>query len=384
MYTAGSERLRIDTSGNVGIGTSSPSAKLHVAGITPNLFTGYSQLNIFSTDALAANVGGRISLGGVSGSGAPFDPYGFVAIAGLKENATSSNYAGYFTVSTSNSGGSVLERMRIDSSGNVGIGTSSPAANYTMTLGSLARLKMLPATNTLATYVDMESASGNFYMGIDSSTAGVFGQGNYSRVIYSTGAYPLVFTTNGSERMRITSSGNVLVGTTSVVVNSEEAIGAISLGSTGPAASFKNSAGANSNCVEVWNSATSGDNKFINFITETSYTPRGSITYNRAGGLVEYNVTSDYRAKDIISPVLNSGEVIDSVPVYMGKMKGATQARPMFIAHETPEYAHTGEKDAVDKDGKPIYQQMDASSLVPILWAEIQSLRKRVAQLESK
>jgi hypothetical protein len=106
------------------------------------------------------------------------------------------------------------ERLRIDTSGNVGIGTSSPTANFTLTLGSLARLKMLPTTNTLATYVDIESASGNFYMGIDSSTAGVFGQGNYSRVIYSTGAYPLVLTTNGSERMRIDSSGNVGIGNT--------------------------------------------------------------------------------------------------------------------------------------------------------------------------
>jgi hypothetical protein len=55
----------------------------------------------------------------------------------------------------------------------------------------------------------------------------------------------------------------------------------------------------------------------------------------------------------------------------------------MFIAHETPDYAHTGEKDAVDKDGNPVYQQMDASSLVPVLWAEVQSLRKRLALLES-
>jgi hypothetical protein len=51
----------------------------------------------------------------------------------------------------------------------------------------------------------------------------------------------------------------------------------------------------------------------------------------------------------------------------------------MFIAHETPAYAHTGEKDAVDKDGNPVYQQMDAASLVPILWAEVQSLRQRLA-----
>ena len=68
----------------------------------------------------------------------------------------------------------------------------------------------------------------------------------------------------------------------------------------------------------------------------------------------------------------------------MGKMKDATQERPMFIAHETPIYAHTGEKDAVDKDGKPVYQQMDASALIPVMWAELQSLRARVAQLESK
>jgi hypothetical protein len=56
----------------------------------------------------------------------------------------------------------------------------------------------------------------------------------------------------------------------------------------------------------------------------------------------------------------------------------------MFIAHEVPAYAHTGEKDAVDKDGKPVYQQMDASALIPVMWAELQSLRARVAQLESK
>jgi hypothetical protein len=128
-----------------------------------------------------------------------------------------------------------------------------------------------------------------------------------------------------------------------------------------------------------WNAGTTGDNLFTYFISETSPTIRGTISYNRAGGLVAYNVTSDYRAKDIIGPVTNSGALIDSVPVYMGKMKDATQERPMFIAHETPAYAHTGVKDAVDKDGKPVYQQMDASSLIPVMWAEIQSLRQRLS-----
>jgi hypothetical protein len=135
--------------------------------------------------------------------------------------------------------------------------------------------------------------------------------------------------------------------------------------------------------ISCENSATSGNNVLITFYTDATVL-RGAISYNRAGGLTVYGTTSDYRAKDISGPVTGSGALIDSTPVYMGTMKGATQERPMFIAHETPVYAHIGEKDAVDKDGNPVYQQMDASALIPVMWAEIQSLRKRVAQLESK
>jgi hypothetical protein len=57
----------------------------------------------------------------------------------------------------------------------------------------------------------------------------------------------------------------------------------------------------------------------------------------------------------------------------------------MLVAHEAQAvapYSVTGEKDAVNDNGDPIFQQMDVSSLVPLLIAEIQSLRKRVAQLE--
>jgi hypothetical protein len=148
---------------------------------------------------------------------------------------------------------------------------------------------------------------------------------------------------------------------------------------------FKNAAGAGGACLLTWNAQTSGNNLFQVFITEGGTgTARGTIKYDRAGGLVQYNTTSDYRAKDIYGPVTNSGEVIDSVPVYMGKMKDATLARPMFIAHETPVYAHTGEKDAVKENGEPIYQEMDVSALVPVLWAEVKSLRARLAALEAK
>jgi hypothetical protein len=178
--------------------------------------------------------------------------------------------------------------------------------------------------------------------------------------------------------MTLDASGNLLVGTTSQLFPASQARLNVDSGFLGTA-TFKTSGGSAQATLYSFNSATTGDNAFISFGTEGTWTSRGGITYNRAGGLVAYNTTSDYRAKDISGPVTDSGAVIDSTPVYMGKMKGATQERPMFIAHETPEYAHTGEKDAVDADGNPVYQQMDASALIPVMWAEIQSLRARLA-----
>jgi hypothetical protein len=183
-------------------------------------------------------------------------------------------------------------------------------------------------------------------------------------------------TVSFTQAMTLDTNGNLVVGATSAYDASYRGIQAIN--TTGGDCAVFTTTGFSGTVVR-WNKATSGDNQFIDFFTETSITPRGSITYNRAGGLVAYNVTSDYRAKDIIGPVTDSGALIDATPVYMGKMKGATQERPMFIAHETPNYAHTGEKDAVDADGKPVYQQMDTSALIPVMWAEIQSLRKRLA-----
>jgi hypothetical protein len=180
--------------------------------------------------------------------------------------------------------------------------------------------------------------------------------------------------------MNLNGSGNLLVGTTSSLISSSARLSAS--GVAGIEAVASSTGGLP--CVYAWQKSTTGNNNFCIFYTEGTATDRGGIAFNRTAGLVSYNTTSDYRAKEISGPVVGSGALIDSTPVYMGKMKDATQERPMFIAHETPAYAHTGEKDAVDEDGKPVYQQMDASSLIPVMWAELQSLRARVAQLESK
>lgn len=179
-----------------------------------------------------------------------------------------------------------------------------------------------------------------------------------------------------TQAMTLDASGNLLVGATSSLYGERITASAIGKSTT----AFLTDTATEYGSI-IRNTASSGNNGFILFQTESggSATTRGSITYNRAGGLTAYNTTSDYRAKDIYGEISDSGSVIDSTPVYMGKMKGATQERPMFIAHETPSYAHIGEKDAVDADGKPVYQQMDASALIPVMWAEIQSLRKRLA-----
>jgi hypothetical protein len=139
-------------------------------------------------------------------------------------------------------------------------------------------------------------------------------------------------------------------------------------------------------CVSFWNEASTGDNLFAVFFTESTFDVRGSITYNRGAGQIAYNTTSDRRAKTIYGPVTNSGQIVDNLKVYTGKMNWGAIQYPMMIADEAQQvtpYCVTGQPNAVDDKGKPIYQQMDYSALVPLLIAEVQSLRARVAALEA-
>ena len=100
--------------------------------------------------------------------------------------------------------------------------------------------------------------------------------------------------------------------------------------------------------------------------------------------ITTYNSVSDYRLKTVIGAVSGSGERIDALePIeYEWKVDGSRTRG--FLAHKFQEvYAGSvsGDKDAVDANGNPVYQAMQASTseVIADLVAEIQSLRKRLA-----
>jgi hypothetical protein len=254
-------------------------------------------------------------------------------------------------------------RAVVTGAGNVGIGTVSPG-----------ELLSLSGGNPVISLANTTASATNY---IATTTAGDFdlNTGNAGDSI--------VFKIVNTERARIDSSGDVLINTTASPVAFFD--GKLRIASSTTTTSFRCTGVAGAILQSLWHEATSGDNQFVSFGTETTRLTRGTITYNRAGGLVAYNTTSDYRAKTILGNIDNSGEAIDAFKVYRGVMNGATVERPMLVAHEAQEvapYCVTGEKDAVDDDGNPIYQQMDHQALVPLLIAEIQQLRNRVAALE--
>jgi hypothetical protein len=196
-----------------------------------------------------------------------------------------------------------------------------------------------------------------------------------------------VESTSGDLLLKCPVGEAVLVGTTSEIsIGQNSKFEVYNSEGAGIAATFKNDDYVRTT-VTVWNSATSNNNEFMAFGTEGTYTNRGSINYNRGAGQVAYNTTSDRRSKTIYGPVTNSGQIVDELKVYEGKMNWGTEIYPMMIADEaqkvTP-YCVTGLPNAVYPDGTPKYQQMDYSALVPLLLAEIKSLRSRVAVLEAK
>ena len=131
--TTFTEKMRISSNGNVGIGTTSPSrGNLVVKGDFQTIASGNGQVAVISkvsgSNEAAKDVGGQMVFGGPISASDSNRTFGLVG--GYKENNTSGDRAGYLTFGTRQNAGSrdIFERMRIDSIGNVGIGTISPVA----------------------------------------------------------------------------------------------------------------------------------------------------------------------------------------------------------------------------------------------------------------
>ena len=128
------ERMRIDTTGKVGIGTTSPERIVHAEG-TPTVFgDSRSVLQLADDTAMAAGVGGGLILTGKAITGQANANTVFGAIQAQKENGTSGNTDSYMTFCTRQNGNNPAERMRINSSGNLLIGTTN-ASVYDSTSG---------------------------------------------------------------------------------------------------------------------------------------------------------------------------------------------------------------------------------------------------------
>jgi len=101
------------------------------------------------------------------------------------------------------------------------------------------------------------------------------------------------------------------------------------------------------------------------------------------GGPLVYATSSDYRLKEDVEPVVDGLDVVDLLRPVSFRFGGAEIRRTGFLAHELqaviPE-AVSGEKDAVDGDGKPVYQDVDYISLIPVLVAATKDLKAQLAQ----
>jgi hypothetical protein len=281
--------------------------------------------------------------------------------------------------------GGTTAQVTLDSLGNVGVGVTPSAWSGYKAIGLSNQGCNLYALNASSTSGLTSNAyyNGTNWLYINSQASGRYEMVGTAHSWYTSASGTAGNAITFTQAMTLDASGNLLVGTTSALASGSTFQ---NLGINRQVLTLKGDT-AVSYTSGIWNASTTGDALFQYFATETTLTVRGGISYNRAGGLVAYNTTSDYRAKDIIGPVSNSGSLIDSLKVYVGKMKGATIERPMLIAHEAQEvapYAVTGTKDEVDAEGNAKYQQMDVSSFIPLLIAEIQSLRARVQTLEAK
>ena len=339
------ERMRIDSSGQI---------KIPAGGF--DLRVG---------DDIDSNAGGQtISVGSLSSV-----PGGFQCFAPTNGqsylqfgdgSAAASQYRGYVGYKHADDalvfGGAGTERMRIDSSGNVGIGLASPQTRFHSsgtTNGAQATFGISNSGLKISTFQKTVPDAG-VILDAQESTYGT-----------------LTLRTRGAERLRIDSSGRLLINSTSGVSN-EKLFLAYAPAHTGAIINTNSSFSGNSNLIEFKANGTTG----------------GSITFTNNGTSTAYVGSSDYRLKENVVDLTNGITRIKQLqPKRFNFIAAADTTVDGFLAHEAqivvPE-AVTGTHDEVDDKGNPVYQGIDQAKLVPLLTSALQEAIAKIETLEKR
>ena len=271
--------------------------------------------------------------------------------------------------------------VTIDASQNVGIGTTSPS--YKLDVGNSSGQQIIRANGGSS-----GSNGGGAFIASNGGTS-VFSAGGYSAVF--GGAYDgsaainaatsltfqattgsMYWNVNGSERMRIDSSGVLLLAGTSAIAGYQFTM---YHSDTGGMAYKYNGTSQQNSC-----SFQNGNGQVGRIYT--------------SGSATTYSTSSDYRLKENIVPMTGALDKVAQLnPVTFTWKVDGTDGQG-FIAHELQTVVPDcvgGTKDAVDAEGNPVYQDIDTSFLVATLTAAIQEqqtiindLKARIETLETK
>ena len=238
-----------------------------------------------------------------------------------------------------------IECMRLDASGNLGIGTSSPAEKLAVNQGNFYAIRTGGAKLRLADQ--------NNEVSVESSPVGI--------------ASNMIFKTSALTQMTLDASGNLLVGQTSSGVKNSNSFG------------LDVSGGGYLTISHINGSASGTRYEYYGY----NGLEIGSVTQNGTTAVL-YNVTSDRRLKDNIAPAPSASDVIDAIEIVSHDWKSAPDEHVTYgviaqdLALVAPQAVLQGD------DGEEVEKTwgVDYSKLVPMLIKEIQSLRARVAALE--